>query len=326
MPDISTTYMGIKLKSPVVAASSTLTKDIDNLKKAEEAGAGAVILKSLFEEEIRQDSGLDIDTAFHSEAYDYMSADAAMVYGAGEYLELVCKAVKAVSIPVIASVNCEGGKWWAEYAKSIEEAGAHGIELNISFMPFDAGISSQEAESRYFEVVHEVKKTVKIPVAVKIGQNITAVPYMVRRLHSAGASAVTLFNRYYQMKINTKTLELEPVHYFSQESEAYSVIRWVAAVAKESSIDISASTGVHNADVLTQYILAGASTVQVASMLYKKGFSAVTELNQGLGKWLDEHGMNLEDAVGLVLRKKIRQFQTLERVQYIKIADGSIIR
>jgi len=326
MPDISTEYMGLKLKSPVIAASSTLTKDIDGLKKAEDAGAGAVILKSLFEEEIRQESGLDADMAFHSEAYDYMAADAAMVYGAGDYLELVRKAVASVSVPVIASVNCEGGKWWTEYAKSIEDAGAHGLELNISFLPFDSGISSQEAESRYFEVVHEVTKAVKIPVAVKIGQGITAVPYMARRLHSAGAKGLTLFNRYYQMKINTETLELEPVHHFSTEDEAYNVIRWVAAVSRESAIDISASTGVHSADVAIQYILAGATTVQTASMMYKKGYSAISELNKGIAEWLGRREISLEEARGLILRKKIRQFHTLERVQYINIANGSIIK
>lgn len=327
MADLSIDYMGLHLNSPVIAASSTLTKDIVNLKKAEDAGAGAVVLKSLFEEEIRQDSGLNDAETYHTEAYDYINADAAMVYGSAEYLEYVRKAAAAVNIPVIASVNCEGGKWWTDFALGIEEAGADAIELNISFVPFDIGISSQEAESRYTEVIRDVKSKVKIPVSVKIGANFTSIPYMVRLISSAGADAVTMFNRYYQMKINTRTLELEPVHVYSDTQEAYNVIRWVAAVSKQCNIDISASTGVHDEDTLIQYILAGARTVQTASLLYKRGFSAITDLNTGLSKWLDKRNMaSVKDAVGLAVRKKIRQYHTIERIQYIKVADGQLLQ
>lgn len=326
MPYLSVEYMGLKLKSPVMAASCTLTKDISNLKKAEDAGAGAVVLKSLFEEEIRQDSGLDSAEAYHSEAYDYINADAAMVYGSGEYLDYVRRAVKAVDIPVIASVNCEGGKWWTDFAKGIEDAGADALELNISFVPFENTISSHEAEERYTEVIRSVKSKIKIPVSVKIGANFTSIPYMVRLIETSGADAVTMFNRYYQMKINTETYELEPVHVYSDTQEAYNVIRWVAAAAKQSHIDISATTGVHDADTLIQYILAGAKTVQTASLLYKKGFSAVTGLNDGLSAWMDKKGIaSVKDAVGLAVRKKIRQFHTIERIQYIKVADGNLL-
>lgn len=325
MADISVKYMGLHLSSPVIAGSSTLTKDLDNLKKAEDAGAGAVVLKSLFEEEIRQESSLG-DDIYHPEAYDYIMADAAMVYGSGEYLDYVKKASEKVSIPVIASVNCEGGKWWAKFAADIEEAGADAIELNIAFMPFDGSITGEETEKRYIDVVEDVKKHVTIPISVKIGPNFSAIPNMVKKLEAAGADSVTMFNKYFQMKINTRTLELEPVHTFSEPTDAYRVLRWVSMVSRQCGIDISASTGVHDEEMLLQYLLGGAKTVQVASALYKKGMSFITDLNSGLQAWMKQR--NIEDmsgVIGLASRKPIRQVQTFERVQYIRIADGGIL-
>jgi dihydroorotate dehydrogenase (fumarate) len=326
MADISVEYMGLKLSSPVIAGSSTLTKDMANLKKAEDAGAGAVVLKSLFEEEIRQDAG-DLDSIYHPEAYDYMVADAAMVYGSSEYLEYVKKSADTLSIPVIASINCEGTKWWTDFAANIEEAGADAIELNIAFIPFDADITGVQAEEKYFEVVKSVKKSVSIPVGVKIGPNFSSIPNMVKRLGEAGADSVTMFNKYFHLKINTRTLELEPVHTFSAPSDAYRVLRWIAVTSRQCSVDISASTGVYDEDMLIQYLLAGAKTVQVTSALYKNGFSVISDLNSGLQSWMK--GRNIEsikDMQGLATRKKVKQVQTFERLQYIKIADGAIFQ
>lgn len=326
MADISIDYMGLNLNSPVIAGSSTLTKDIDNLRKAEDAGVGAVVLKSLFEEEIRQDAG-QVDDTYHPEAYDYMSADAAMVYGSGEYLEYVKKAADAVSVPVIASVNCEGTKWWADFASNIEEAGADAIELNVAFIPFDADISGQEAEKRYIDVLEDVKKAVNIPVSVKVGPNFSAIPNMVKRLQLAGADSVTMFNKYFHMKINTRTLDLEPVHTFSVPSDAYRVLRWIAVSSKQCDVDISATTGVYDEDMLIQYLLAGAKTVQVTSALYKNGMSVISDLNSGLQSWMTQRGAEkLEDIIGLATKKKVKQVQTFERLQYIKIADGAIFQ
>jgi len=326
MADISVNYMGLKLSSPVLVGSSTLTKDMANLRKAEEAGAGAVILKSLFEEEIRQDAG-DIDNTYHPEAYEYMTADAAMVYGSGEYLEYVRKAADSVSIPVVASINCEGTKWWTDFASNIEEAGADAIELNIAFIPFDSGITGQQAEEKYFEVVKSVKSSVDIPVSVKIGPNFSSIPNMVTRLKEAGADGVTMFNKYFHMKINTRTMELEPVHTFSDPSDAYRVLRWIAIVSKQCGIEISASTGVYDEDMLIQYLLAGANTVQVTSALYKNGFSVVSDLNSGLQSWMKHRNLEkIEDVIGLATKKKVKQVQTFERLQYIKIADGAIFQ
>jgi len=326
MADISVDYMGLQLTSPVIAGSSTLTKDMDNLRRAEDAGAGAVVLKSLFEEEIRLEAGT-VEETYHPEAYDYMTADAAMVYGSGEYLEYVKRAADKVTIPVIASINCEGTKWWAKFAGDIEEAGADALELNIAFMPFEADITGQETEERYLEVVKEVKKTVSIPVGVKIGANFSAIPNMIRKLEEVGADSVTMFNKYFQLKINTRTLELEPVHTFSAPSDAYSVLRWVAVASRQCGVDISASTGVYDEDMLIQYLLAGAKTVQVTSALYRNGMSQISDLNSGLQAWMKKRNINeMNDVIGLATRKKIRQVQTFERLQYIKIADGAIFQ
>jgi len=326
MADISVDFMGLKLSSPVIAGSSTLTKDMANLRKMEDAGAGAVVLKSLFEEEIRQDAG-EIENIYHPEAYDYMTADAAMVYGSGEYLEYVKKAADTVNIPVIASVNCEGTKWWSSFAGNIEEAGADAIELNISFIPFDAETKGAQAEARYIDVVKSVKSAVSIPVGVKIGPNFSSIPNMVSSLQSAGADSVTMFNKYFQMKINTRTFELEPVHTFSAPSDAYSVLRWVSIVSRQCGIDISASTGVYDEDMFIQYLLAGSKTVQVTSSLYKNGISMISDLNSGLKSWMKQRNLaEMKDVIGLATKKKIKQVQTFERLQYIKIADGAIFQ
>ncbi len=298
-----------------------------NLRKIEDAGAGAVVLKSLFEEEIRQDAG-DIDNTYHPEAYEYMTADAAMVYGSGEYLEYVRNAADTLSIPVIASINCEGTKWWTDFASNIEEAGADAIELNVAFIPpFESDITGQQAEQKYFEVVKSVKKSVDIPVAVKIGPNFSSIPNMVAKLQEAGADSVTMFNKYFHMKINTRTMDLEPVHTFSAPSDAYRVLRWIAIVSRQCGIDISASTGVYDEDMLIQYLLAGgASTVQVTSSLYKNGFSVISDLNSGLESWMKHRNLEtLNDVIGLATKKKVKQVQTFERLQYIKIADGGAI-
>lgn len=326
MADISVDYMGLQLSSPAIAGSSTLTKDMDNLRRAEDAGAGAVVLKSLFEEEIRQEAGF-IEDAYHPEAYDYMAADAAMVYGSGDYLEYVRKAADKVSIPVIASINCEGTKWWADFAGNIEDAGADAIELNISFNPFDARVSGREAEEKYIEVVKGVKSVVDIPVGVKIGPNFSAIPNMVKRLEEAGADSVTMFNKYFELKINTRTLDLEPVHTFSAPSDSYKVLRWVAVTGGQCGLDISATTGVYDEDMFVQYLLAGAKTVQVTSALYKNGMSVITDLNSGLRSWLKQRNMeSVNDMIGLAAKKKVKQVQTFERLQYIKIADGAIFQ
>ncbi|PLX70625.1 MAG: dihydroorotate oxidase [Denitrovibrio sp.] len=326
MADISIDYMGLKLGSPVIAGSSTLTKDMDSLKKAEDAGAGAVVLKSLFEEELRQDAG-EIEDDYHPEAYDYMNADAAMVYGSAEYLEYVKKAADKISIPVIASINCEGTKWWTDFAANIEEAGADAIELNVAFVPFDKDINGTSAEQKYIDVVKSVKNKVDIPVAVKIGSNFSAIPNMVQKLQDAGADSITMFNKYFQLKINTKTLELEPIHTFSEPSDAYSVLRWVAITSRQCNIDISATTGVYNEDMLLQYLLAGAKTVQVASALYKDGMSVISDLNSGLASWMKHRNIeNVSEMIGLAAKKKVKQVQTFERLQYIKIADGAIFQ
>lgn len=326
MADISIDFMGLKLSSPVIVGSSTLTKDMDNLKKAEDAGAGAVVLKSLFEEEIRQDAG-EIEDAYHPEAYEYMTADAAMVYGSAEYLEYVKKAADKVSIPVIASINCEGTKWWTDFASSVEEAGADAIELNIALIPFDKNITGAQTEQRYVDVIKDVKANVSIPVSVKIGANFSAIPNMIQRVQDAGADSVTMFNKYFQMKINTRTLELEPVHTFSQSSDAYNVLRWVNIVSRQCGIDISATTGVYNEEMLLQYLLAGAKTVQVASALYKDGMSVITDLNSGLQAFMKQRNIDsVKDVVGLAAKKPVKQVQTFERLQYIKIADGAIFQ
>ncbi|WP_022851075.1 dihydroorotate dehydrogenase-like protein [Limisalsivibrio acetivorans] len=324
MADLKVNYMGLELESPLILGSSTMPKTMDNVKAAADAGAGAVVLKSLFEEELRkQDGGYGDD--FHPEAYEYMQSEAAVVYGAKEYLDNIKDAKKASSMPVIASVNCLGGKWWSDFASNIEGAGADALELNISFVPFDVNENPRDVEQRYVDVIKEVKSRIKIPVAVKIGQNFSSIPWTAKQIENAGADALVMFNRYYQMGIDTRTLDLRPMHFYSSEEETFKVLRWVAALSPQLDIDISASTGVHTSDAFIQQIIAGAKTVQVVSAVYQKGFKTISDILEGVSGWLATRQKTLDEVRGTAGKKNSREHMTFERIQYMKVADARYI-
>jgi dihydroorotate dehydrogenase (fumarate) len=324
MADLSVDFMGLRLKSPVILGSSTMSKTLENLKAAEREGAGAVILKSLFEEEIRQEhEGYGDD--FHPEALEYIRNDAHMVYGASGYIEQIEKTKQEVSLPVIASVNCTGGAWWADYASDMESAGADAIELNIAFVPFSVKDDPRDVENRYANVLKAVKERVKIPVAAKIGGSFSSIPFMAARLKDAGADAVTLFNRYYQMSIDTNTLKLKPVHYYSSENETYNILRWVSVISSQLKIDISVSTGVHSASALLQHVLAGAKTVQVVSEIYKNGFGRISSILEETEEWLDLRKKESISDIRGIASLNSDKYSGFERVQYMKAADAGFV-
>ncbi len=326
MADLSVNYMGLKLKSPIILGSSTMSKTTENMKAAESEGAGAVILKSLFEEELRQgDAGYS--DSFHPEAYEYIMKDALMVYGTKGYTETIEKTKKAVQIPVIASINCMGGKWWAGFAKDIENAGADAVELNIAYVPFSITDDPRGVEQRYIDTVKAVKAEVKIPVAVKIGPNFTSIPYMAAKLKEAGADSLTLFNRYYQMAIDTDTLKLKPVHYYSTENETYNVLRWVSVITTQLGVNVGSSTGVHTASAVLQHILAGASAVQMVSEVYKNGFGRISAILEEVDQWLElRKKASLADIRGLASKKNAGEHMGFERTQYMKIAEAMLVQ
>lgn len=322
MANLSTNYLGLNLKNPVIAGSSTLTFSIENIKTFSELNVGAIVLKSLFEEELASESN-SFENDFHPESYDYCLSDVSILYGSKRYVDLVTEAKKVSNVPIIASVNCTGGKWWTNFAKNIEDAGADAIELNISYISFDPKEDPRKIEEKYFDTVTDVKSKVKIPISVKIGYFFTNIPYMIKNLKDCGADGVTLFNRYYRVGINLDKREYMPANVYSSSDEAYTVLRWIAICSNFVDIDISASTGVHSPDIALQYIMAGAKTVQIVSKTYKNGVESIREIIDGINYYLDKK--NIENLSNIYKEIKIDdKINRLERLQYMKIANNKL--
>jgi dihydroorotate dehydrogenase (fumarate) len=231
----------------------------------------------------------------------------------------------ALDIPVIASINCIGSKWWIDYAKGIEEYGADGLELNISYYSFNKDDNARNIEQKYIELVYSIKKIVDIPVAVKIGYNFTSIPNLVNQLKGAGADGVVLFNRYYKCGINLESVNLEPVLLMSTKEEAYEVLRWVGIISSQINIDIAAATGIKDENMILQMILAGASAVHIVSSVYEKGYPFIKRLIYKLEKLLESKGYDSIKKIKGDVFKNRQNLELLERVQYYKYTSGKFI-
>ncbi|MBN2426255.1 MAG: dihydroorotate dehydrogenase-like protein [Calditrichaceae bacterium] len=290
MNNLKTDYMGLRLKNPIIAASSGLTKSTNKIKACEDAGAGAIVIKSLFEEAlVEEDKKMKGSFDLHTEAYEYMRAQIHLQYGPDEYCKLIAEAKKQVKIPVIASINCISGEWWVDFARKIEKAGADALELNIFPMTSDETKSSAEIEENYYKTLLEVKNNVQIPVAMKISMYITALPHLVVELEKRGLNGLVLFNRFVEPDIDINKMTLRTTFPFSRPDEMHQVLRWTAVLSDKTDVDISATTGIHTSEAIIKLILAGASTVQLASVLYKQGFKVIDELLQGISSWMNKY-------------------------------------
>ena len=293
MPSLQTTYLKMNLRNPIIVASSGLTNSVEKIQICEENGAGAVVIKSLFEEVLaKQDWGLDRSAGFHPEAMDYFTAELQLQYGPNEYCDLIEKAKAKVQIPVIGSINCTSTKWWPQFARKVEAAGADALELNIFSVPTDPDKSGGEIEQIYYEVLEMVKSEVNIPVAMKIGRNFTSLPYVLKQLDKRGLDGVVLFNRFTEPDIDIDNLRLKTTFSFSTQEEIHTILRWVAITADKINCDISASTGIHTAEGIIKLILAGAGTVQLASVLYKHGLKKIPELLDRIESWMIRYKIN----------------------------------
>ncbi len=326
MVNLETSYMGLKLKTPIIVGSSGLTNSVANIREAASFGAGAVVLKSLFEEQIMHQSTHTLtygEIGMHyTEAEDYIR-NYTRANDVDNYLKLIRDSKKAVDIPIIASINCVSSSEWVEFAKRIEEAGADALELNVFVLPSDVGRSSEQNEAVYFDVVEKVLKKVKIPVSLKISHYFSALSQTAQKLSWAGISALVLFNRFYSVDIDIERFEIKPAHVFSSPDEIATSLRWVAMLASKLSCDIAASTGIHDGKAAIKQLLAGAKAVQVASVLYKKGFREIELMLQEISQWMERQEFTtLDQFIGRMSVKPYENPAAYERVQFMKHFSG----
>lgn len=319
--NLSTSYMGIRLKNPLIVASSKLTSNFENVKKCIDQGAGAIVLKSLFEEQLLTDSDKliekDAKYFWYPEAIDYINTYS-KAYGIREHLDLI-KEIKAYcDTPVIVSVNCVTSKEWPEFAKHFEEAGADGIELNIAISPFDPSTESVEIEDAYVEIVREVKKNVSIPISVKIGPFFTNMSRITNRLVKAGADGIVLFNRFFRPDIDIDSQNVVEDNFLSSPQEITQSLRWISILSPKLNCDIAASTGVHDFKGFVKQLLAGAESVQLCSALYNKGLGYIDTLLFDLAKWMEKNDFKtIDDFKGKVANDSTNT-PAFQRVQYMK--------
>jgi dihydroorotate dehydrogenase (fumarate) len=306
-------------------SSSSLTNTVVKVKRCEDSGAGAVVLKSLFEEQIEAQTEEIEEESWpypHPEAFDYVR-QMGMRLGQDDYLKLISEAKKSVSIPVIASLNCISPKWWGNYAREIARAGADAIELNIAILPVDPQRSAEDVERTYVRIIEGIRRRVEIPVAAKIGPYFTALPQLARRLSDAGVAALVLFNRFYQMDIDIEKLSLVPGYHLSSPDEIHLPLRWVAVLSGQVGCDIAASTGIHDGTGIIKQLLAGARAVQVCSHLYQKGMDSIGVMLDQLREWMERHHHDkIADFNGKMCMEASEKPEYYERLQYIKVLVG----
>ncbi len=322
MANLETTYLGLKLKNPLIVSSSGLTNSVEKIKRLRDAGAGAVVLKSLFEEQINQELRHAIHTGDgfdHSEAEDYMR-EYSRHNSVSEYLTLISEAKAAVDIPVIASINCYSADEWINFAQNIQEAGADAIELNIFIVNTDKNSDAAEYEQTYYQVAEMVSQVVSIPVSMKLGMYFSNLLSVVNKLSVSGAKGVVLFNRFYEPDIDIYKMNLTAAEVFSTPSDIRRSLRWVSIVSsKIHNLDVAASTGVHDGTALIKQLLAGAQAVQVCSAIYKNGPAIITRMIDQLGQWMkDKKYKTIDDFRGEMSYRKIADPLMYERAQFMK--------
>ncbi len=286
MVDLSTTFMGLNLRNPVVVGSCGLTSTVEGVVRCQEAGAGAVVLKSFFEEQFWSEiEAADKGAWVYPEAMDYLERGGLLEYATEKMCRLVEEAKARSEIPVIASINCRTARLWPRFARHFENAGADALELNVFFLPFDVKKPGVEYEKLYVQIVKEVAGAVSIPVAVKLSPHLTSIPYLGQKLAEAGSRALVLFNWFMQPDIDLARFETRGI---IGRGDLHLSLRWVGLCAGRLDCEIASSGGVHEAEDVVKLILAGASTVQVASLFLREGLGKLADLIHGLEAWMQE--------------------------------------
>lgn len=349
MADLSTTYMGLTLRNPIVVASSGLTGTLKGVVKCAEAGAGAIVLKSLFEEQIAAETGAlgrFADAGAPGEGADYLQSYG-MALGPRDYLKLVREAKEAVAVPIIASLNCISHEHWVDYAIQLAGAGADALELNVALMPTQAHLDAVAIEERYFRILQEVKARVAIPVSLKIGPFFSAFAHFSDRLgHDRteapdfsvgwfgpsttpgkivwrGADALVLFNRFYPFDIDIERLQAATGSPYSNPDEIHTSLRWISILAGRVGCDLAAATGIHDGHDAVKQLLAGATVVQVCSTLYKNGLGRIGQMLAQIEDWMPAHGFaSLNEFRGRLSQLRSGRPASHERVQYVRLLGG----
>ena len=325
---LQSTYMGLKLNSPIIVSACTLSEQLDNIVKMEDNGAGAVVMFSLFEEQIRKEEArmntVMSETSYaFPEALDYFPDLDDFNVGVDEYLENIRKTKERVNIPIIGSLNGITTEGWIDYSKQIEQAGADGLEVNIFFIPADITMSSSEVEHRYLNIIEAIKSNVKIPVAVKLNPYFSATGNMAMRMKNSGADALVLFNRFYQPDFDINELVLKTDLHYSEPSEIRLPLLWIALLFEKVKLSLAATTGVQSAVEVVKYLLAGADVVMTASSLYKNGIPYLKTMNKELQDWM--YMMGFEDITsfrGSMSQQNVSDPTAFERANYIRILEG----
>ncbi|MBP5677930.1 MAG: dihydroorotate dehydrogenase-like protein [Bacteroidales bacterium] len=297
--DTKTKYLGLELKSPIIAGSCGLTADVDKMVQMEKAGAGAVIIKSVFEEQIiydiKRNTTMIAPVDNYGDSYEYIAqhvADDSLE----RHFAMIREAKNRLSIPVIGSINCFSYETWLNYAKKFQDAGCDALELNMAILPYETSTSSEDVERTFGQIINAIRKSISIPVSIKVGTYFTDLARQMQQFSWMGIQGVTMFNKSVQMDIDIESEELKNATFLSTREDIYNTMRWVAILAKKMRCDISASTGVYSGEDVVKMLLAGATTVQVVSSMYKNGVECLREMNDTLVQWMERKGYENIDA------------------------------
>lgn len=318
----NTKYLGLDIASPIIAGSCGLTNDIENLKRLEAAGAGAVIIKSVFEEQIifdiKRNLSMMAPTDSYGMSYEYVAnhvADDSL----GKHFDLIREAKKQLHIPVVGSINCYSFENWMTYTQRFQEAGCDALELNMAILPYETTLSYEDVDRLFSDIINTLKKSVSIPVSIKVSQHFTDMANFMQRLSWMGVNGITMFNKSLNVDIDTDKMQIVHAPSLSTPDEIYNTLRWVAILSKKLRCDISASTGVHTANDVVKLLLAGAGTVQVVSSLYKNGVDYMRTLNDGLKEWMKVKGYeSIDQFRGQLAVKANDQASMFFRTQFMK--------
>ena len=326
--DLTTNYLGLKLRTPLVVSASPLSEDMDNIKSMADSGASAIVLYSLFEEQLRQDRlelsrRLENGTDSFAEALSYFPEPDEFRLGPEEYLKHIAAAKKAVKIPIIASLNASSNGGWTSYAKQIQQAGADALELNIYYIPTNLELTGTEVELTYLDILKAVKAEVTIPVAVKLSPFFSSFANMAKRLDQAGANGLVLFNRFYQPDIDLETLEVKPDILLSTPMAMRLPLRWIALLHGRINASLAATSGIHRASDVLKMLMAGADVTMLCSTLLRHGIPKISAIERDMVIWMKEHDYkSVRQLKGSMSQKNCAEPAAFERAQYMKALTG----